>query len=83
MKDIEYLDEKFPKGKTKFRGEAMVLLSLARREGRFEFIKKIINKDFSCIKLNDLPKDILDIINERNIKISYVIDVETLIKNSK
>ena len=32
-KDIEYLDEQFPKGKTKFRGEAMVLLALARKHG--------------------------------------------------
>ena len=27
----EYLDEKFPKGKNKLRGEAMVLLALAKR----------------------------------------------------
>ncbi len=32
-KDVEYLEEKFPKGETKFRGEAMVLLSLARMQG--------------------------------------------------
>ena len=33
--DIEYLEEKFPKG-DKRRGEAMVLLALARIEGRNE-----------------------------------------------
>lgn len=33
-KAIEYLDEKFPKGKTKFRGEAMCLLALAFLEGK-------------------------------------------------
>ncbi len=46
-KDIEYLDEKFPKGKTKFRGEAMVLLTLARIEGeqkRNAEVKQIIDK---------------------------------------
>lgn len=32
-KDIEYLDEQFPKG-DKRRGEAMVLLVLARTEGK-------------------------------------------------
>ncbi len=32
-KDKEYLEEKFPKGKTKFRGEATVLLLLARMQG--------------------------------------------------
>ncbi len=32
MKDEEYLDEQFPKG-DKRRGEAMVLLALARLEG--------------------------------------------------
>ena len=32
-KDEEYLDKEFPKGKTKFRGQAMVLLALARKEG--------------------------------------------------
>ena len=39
-KDIEYLDEKFPKGKSKLRGEAMVLLALARLQGQKT------NKDF-------------------------------------
>lgn len=49
--DIEYLDENFPKGKSKFRGEAMVLLALARRQGKSEGIKesiKIIEKWKSC-----------------------------------
>jgi len=36
--DEEYLDEKFPKG-NKFRGEAMVLLALARIEGKKDIRK--------------------------------------------
>lgn len=32
-KDEEYLDKEFSKGKTKFRGQAMILLVLARQEG--------------------------------------------------
>ena len=32
--DEDYLDKEFPKGKTKFRGQAMVLLTLARKEGQ-------------------------------------------------
>ena len=31
--DINYLEEKFPKGETKFRGEAMTLLAIARAQG--------------------------------------------------
>lgn len=49
-KDEEYLDEEFPKGKTKFRGQAMVLLALARREGKkqthaeeVDFLKNLDN----------------------------------------
>jgi len=38
--DEEYLDEKFPKGKSKLRGEAMVLLALARKVGREEVIER-------------------------------------------
>ena len=33
-KDIEYLDKEFPKEETKFRGQTMILLSLAREEGK-------------------------------------------------
>ena len=51
--DEEYLDEKFPKGKSKLRGEAMVLLALARRKGKQEaqkmFLEEINNMDFLCI----------------------------------
>lgn len=35
-KDEEYLDKEFPKGETKFRGQAMVLIALARQEGKIE-----------------------------------------------
>jgi hypothetical protein len=37
--DINYLDEQFPKG-DKRRGEAMVLLALARIEGKKEIIEE-------------------------------------------
>lgn len=40
--DIEYLDKEFPKGKTKFRGQAMVLLALAREQGKQETLKNEI-----------------------------------------
>lgn len=40
--DEEYLDKKFPKGETKFRGEAMVLLALAREVGKEEAINEFI-----------------------------------------
>ena len=43
-KDIEYLDKEFPKGETKFRGQAMVLLALARREGEQKAIKEVEEK---------------------------------------
>jgi len=39
MKDEEYLDEQFPKG-DKRRGEAMVLLALARLVGKEESEEK-------------------------------------------
>ena len=40
--DIEYLDEFFPKGKTNSkRGYALVLLALARKQGREEKQKEI------------------------------------------
>ena len=52
-KDIEYLDKEFPKGKTKFRGEAMVLLALAREEGENELRKKEIEFLMTCINNTD------------------------------
>ena len=39
--DIEYLDKMFPKGESKLRGEAMVLLALARKEGKHQFDNQI------------------------------------------
>jgi len=39
----EYLDEKFPKGKSKLRGEAMVLLALTKQEEQ-EKILQMINR---------------------------------------
>jgi hypothetical protein len=44
---IEYLDEQFPKGKNKFRGNAMVLIAITRREEEdkwIEFIEKLKEK---------------------------------------
>jgi len=42
MKDEDYLEECFPKGeKFSRRGEAIVLLALARQEGRKECLKEI------------------------------------------
>ena len=56
MKDEEYLDEQFPKGETKFRGQAMVLLALARQVGQKAERKRILEliDEFS----NPYPKDI-------------------------
>lgn len=45
MEDEEYLDEKFPKG-DKRRGEAMVLLALARQSGE-ELGYEKAEKDFN------------------------------------
>ena len=42
--DEEYLDKEFPKGKTKFRGQAMVLLALARHQREKEILE-IIDKE--------------------------------------
>jgi len=37
--EIEYLDEKFPKGKSKLRGEAMVLLALTKQETKSKILQ--------------------------------------------
>ena len=47
-----------------------------------QFLRKILLKDMSCVKLNDLPQDILDMINEREIKVSYMIDRKEIIKGA-
>ena len=67
-KDEEYLDKEFPKGKTKFRGQAMVLLALARNQGRQEErerINKTINelielgnKEDRTIHIGELKQEI-------------------------
>ena len=52
--DENYLDKEFPKGKTKFRGQAMVLLALARQEGQQaeqKRILEIIDEDYRAIKV--------------------------------
>ena len=57
--DEEYLDEQFPKGETKFRGQAMVLLALARQVGeeqaKEEFKENI--EDWFDSSLNNLQFD--------------------------
>lgn len=50
-RDIEYLEQEFPKGKTKFRGQSMVLLTLARIQGSKSKQKEML--DF----LEDLSKE--------------------------
>jgi len=50
-KDIEYLDEQFPKGKTKFRGQAMVLLALSRTQGRAEALEEMRHYKNKCVEL--------------------------------
>jgi len=40
--DEEYLDKNFPKGNTHYRGQAMVVLALARQQGRQEAKQKEI-----------------------------------------
>jgi hypothetical protein len=45
----EYLDQEFPKGETKFRGQAMVLLALAKSEAQAELDKQIERANyFGC-----------------------------------
>lgn len=50
-KDEIYLDEKFPKGKIKFRVEAMVLLAFARDVGKLQAKKEFLEflKNLDCL----------------------------------
>jgi len=68
--DIKYLDEKFPKG-NKQRGEAMVLVALAREQGyakALDDVTKIIGKQVEWfngiedLEDNKLTLKVLDII---------------------
>ena len=63
----EYLDEQFPKGKTKFRGQAMVLLALAREEGRFQ----AIDDNLTYVNKKDLGEyqDIIDYLKQKIAKL--------------
>lgn len=56
-KDIEYLDQEFPKGKTKFRGKAMVLLSLARGVGAKTKEEDLIQKGDKVFYSEDYSND--------------------------
>ena len=50
IEDEKYLDEKFPKGKSKLRGEAMVLLTLARRRGKQEAQKMFLEEELEFFR---------------------------------
>lgn len=77
-KPEEYLDEEFPKGKSKLRGKALVLHALSLLEGkkqRSEEIKKIIissTRSYSVRNLHtmvniswyEIDKDLLEQINK-------------------
>ena len=55
--DKDYLDKEFPKGKTKFRGQAMVLLALARREGQKVERERILEIASLLVKWNSRKID--------------------------
>ena len=65
IEDEEYLDEKFPKGMSKLRGEAMVLLALARRRGKQEAQKMFLEEIDDRIKLIEEVKKDSDEIEKR------------------
>jgi hypothetical protein len=44
--DIEYLEKYFEKGKTEYRGKALVLIALARQQGKKELFLDIIKRKF-------------------------------------
>jgi flagellar motor switch protein FliG len=48
--DIEYLEKEFPKGETKFRGQAMVLLALAREQSKKQATADFINEEIKRLK---------------------------------
>lgn len=70
-KDIDYLDEKFPKGKTKFRGEAMVLLTLARQVGKENVVKEYEEylDDYKKEQRELVRQEVLELIDE--CKVNY------------
>ena len=46
--DIDYLDKHFPKGKDERRGEAMVLIGLARIEGNYlTKIRNVLQREYN------------------------------------
>ena len=45
--DIEYLEKYFEKGKSEYRGHALVLIGLARRQGKKELFLDIIKRKFN------------------------------------
>ena len=64
--DMEYLDENFPKGDKK-RGVAMVLLSIARREGKCEVVKEYEKflDDYKKEQRELVRQEFLEILNKR------------------
>ena len=78
--DIGYLDEKFPKGESKLRGEAMVLLALAREEGKQSALKQF--EELIDNKLNNLWKLVNSDASERtNNKVIYKSVVVVLLED--
>ena len=75
----EYLNEKFPKGKNKFRGQAMVLLALAKQEAikqgyakALDDVKKIIyDMKHNLLADNMTKEELCDSIKEQIAKLSH------------
>lgn len=66
--DERYLNKEFPKGKTKFRGQAIVLLTLSRHQGtkeqRLKF-KEYIDKRIKKLKeLTRNAKEDIEVLNQ-------------------
>ena len=68
----DYLEQEFPKGKTKFRGQAMVLLALAEIGEKNRIIEKIesipvtgYKKDEPALILSDFKTRIIKLISQR------------------
>ena len=64
-KDIEYLEKQFPKGETKFRGQAMVLLALARIEGKAELMKELEGSEPYATGFRDAKAQAISEFNEK------------------
>ena len=72
----EYLDQEFPKGETKFRGQAMVLLALAKHEGKLQAINEFKEKLKERLS-------IIDFWQEENIWIAINKKIEETVQEMK